>query len=411
MSWVTLARLITSRSVIHCIRVDCIRAVACRSFHSGIEIGPINAGVTNFDTLGNRRNIGRRSVYERISISSQVNVAAYLGVDTEWHIAPALVDLDKLPVCKLVTDGSNELELLDEGEDPIDKLVTCGIDKDEGTEPKLLEAIPVEPNKDEAQKVEPSELEPEPPYIEPGRLELELERIPGDLETTSVNMLIELDVSPGHCEVRGDSDGPSSRDFEINPSELGEFELETAPAETEELQAGPIKPNELELRLVTCELEEAPIEPPSRVVGISCIELSELKLELEPTPEPDSGTPPIELEAKALVTAPEGLDTYPVPCKVEGGPVVLEGSEFEIIPVELNKLELELNACELETALDETGKLKLRRATFEAKPVELRVLEFGLLTGCEVEAKPVELRVLKSKLLTGCEVEAKPVEL
>jgi hypothetical protein len=83
MSWITLAKLSTSRSVIHCIRVDCICAVACRSFHSGIEIGPINAGVTNFDTLGNRRNIGRRSVYERISISSQVNVAAYLDVDTE----------------------------------------------------------------------------------------------------------------------------------------------------------------------------------------------------------------------------------------------------------------------------------------------------------------------------------------
>jgi hypothetical protein len=83
MSWITLARLSTSRSVNHCIRVDRIRAVACRSFHSGKEIGPIDAGVTNFDTLGNCRNIGRRRVYERISISSQVNIATYLDVDTE----------------------------------------------------------------------------------------------------------------------------------------------------------------------------------------------------------------------------------------------------------------------------------------------------------------------------------------
>ena len=83
MSWVTLARLSTSRSVNHCTRVDRIRAEACRSFHSGIDIGPINAGVTNFDTLGNRRNIGGRSVNERISISSQVNIAASLDVDTD----------------------------------------------------------------------------------------------------------------------------------------------------------------------------------------------------------------------------------------------------------------------------------------------------------------------------------------
>ena len=45
-------------------------------------------------------------------------------------------------------------DTLDEREDPIDKLVTCGSDKDEDTEPKLLEAIPVEPNEDEAETVE-----------------------------------------------------------------------------------------------------------------------------------------------------------------------------------------------------------------------------------------------------------------
>jgi hypothetical protein len=308
-------------------------------------------------------------------------------------------------------DGSNELELLDEREDPIDKLVTCGIGKDEVTEPKLLEAIPVEPSKGEAKKVEPSESKLETAYVEPGRLELELERIPGDPETTSAIVLIELDVSPNHCEVGGDSDRPPSREFEIAPSELGEFELEAVPVEIGEPQAGLIKPNELELRLVTCELKEAPIEPLTRVVEISCIELSEFKLELEPTPEPDSGTPPIELEAKALVTAFEGLDTYPVTCKVEGGPVELEGSAVEIMPVELNELELELNPCELEAALDETGKLELGRATCEAKSVKLRVLESKLLTGCEVGASPSEVRVLKLELPTACEVKAKPAEL
>jgi hypothetical protein len=71
------------------------------------------------------------------------------GIDTV-DVIQALVDLDKLPACKLVTDGSNELKLPDEREDPIDKLVTCGIDKDEGTEPKLLDAIPVGPSIDEA---------------------------------------------------------------------------------------------------------------------------------------------------------------------------------------------------------------------------------------------------------------------
>jgi hypothetical protein len=266
----------------------------------------------------------------------------------------------------------------------------------------------VEPSKDEAKKVEPSEFEPETAYVEPGRLELELERIPGDPETTSANVLVELDVSPDHCEVGGDSDGPPSREFEIAPSELGEFELEAVPVEIGEPQAGFIKPNELELRLVTCELKEAPIEPLTRVVEISCIELSELKLELEPTPEPDTGTPPIELEAKALVTAFEGLDTYPVTCKVEGGPVELEGSEVEIMPVELN--ELELNPCELETALDEIGKLELGRATCEAKSVKLRVLESKLLTGCEVKARPAELRVLELELPTVCDIDMSSIE-
>lgn len=126
-------------------------------------------------------------------------------------------------------DGSNELELLDEREDPIDRLVTCGIGKNEVTEPKLLKAIPVEPSKGEAKKVEPSEFKPESAYVEPGRLELELERIPGDPETTSAIVLIELDVSPNHCEVGGDSDRPPSREFEIAPSEFGEFELEAVP--------------------------------------------------------------------------------------------------------------------------------------------------------------------------------------
>ena len=45
-------------------------------------------------------------------------------------------------------------DTLDKREDPIDKLVTCGSDKDEDTEPKLLEAISVEPNEDEAGRVE-----------------------------------------------------------------------------------------------------------------------------------------------------------------------------------------------------------------------------------------------------------------
>jgi hypothetical protein len=62
--------------------------------------------------------------------------------------------------------------ILDETKDDTDELATCGFGKDEDTEPKLLEATPLEPKEDEAKMVELPTWEFE---MDPGELtELEV---------------------------------------------------------------------------------------------------------------------------------------------------------------------------------------------------------------------------------------------